>query len=105
MCVPHLRNSGTTMNSGNKYTQTTDDEADRGHNAALRIVAEVALLTGLSVCIISVTAAVALNQDIYDSYVSFDKLIRQTFMCVAMKVMCHDPALDLQLLQHSALCD
>ena len=54
------------MNSGNKYTQTTDDEADRGHNAAPRIVAEVAPLTGLSVCIISVTAAVALNQDIYD---------------------------------------
>ena len=64
------------MNSGNKYTQTTDDEADRGHNAAPRIVAEVAPLTGLSVvvasrfvvlvCIIFDTAAVALNQYIYD---------------------------------------
>ena len=64
------------MNSGNKYTQTTHDEADRGHHAARRTVAEAALLTGLSVvvasrlvvlvCIISATAAVALNQDIYD---------------------------------------
>ena len=64
------------MNSGNKYTQTTDDEADRGHHAAPRVVAKVAPLTGLSVvvasrfvvlvCIISATAAVALNQDIYD---------------------------------------
>ena len=50
------------MIGGNKYTQTTDDEADRGHNAAPRIVAEVAPLTGLVVCIISVIAAVALNR-------------------------------------------
>ena len=48
--------------------------------------------------IISGTAAVALNHDIYDRYVCFDKLTRQVFTRVAMKVTCHDFALDLQLL-------